>query len=385
MRNFTIEKTDSQCIVIWQYYSSEVFVGFIILAVLTGIVALFSPLSLWGLTLFFIALAVHTRSGKIKNVLDADGFTSTYTNHIRKREKRFDLADIRLFEKQIRYSHGKLSSGQYTYLLRVVCLNDRSSESFGLPSKEYLEEELDDLCDQLNIFLGTLKAEVAGIPANWEVPEPIVFALDSSPQQIEPPPKSKWHYLADFNSVGFQKRGENKIQDFIKSLIVAIFVNGIVLFFALLLFGLLHDEQPMKGETLWGMLICLSPFILYGLIKIGAVLYHFFEWFRITTWMFAYGEAEFRTVRFGWQRTLHYKLTNWDSLVVCLPEDEKVSPVLIAAGNPETIREFYDACDLWQLAFLDSAGEALMSIDSLSKPEALWMVDVVLREQQAIR
>jgi hypothetical protein len=101
--------------------------------------------------------------------------------------------------------------------------------------------------------------------------------------------------------------------------------------------------------------------------------------------MFAYSDVEFCTVRFSWRWTVHYKLTGWDSLVVRLPEDEKVSPVLIAAGNPDVIREFYDTYGLWQLVFLNAVGEKLMSIDELFKPEALWMADVVLREQRAIR
>jgi hypothetical protein len=100
--------------------------------------------------------------------------------------------------------------------------------------------------------------------------------------------------------------------------------------------------------------------------------------------MFAQNEAEFRSARFGSLRTEYYNLTAWNSLVVRLPDDEKVKPELIAGGNPVVIRDFYNACERWQLAFLNAAGEQLLAIENLSKPEALWMADVVLREQRMI-
>jgi len=110
MSTFKIEQTDSQCVATWRYHDSSVFIGFILLAVLTIVVTLLTHLLLWGLVVFFVALAVHTWSGKTKIVLNADGITSAYTNLIRKREERIAHINIRCFKKQIRYNHGKLSS-----------------------------------------------------------------------------------------------------------------------------------------------------------------------------------------------------------------------------------------------------------------------------------
>jgi len=141
----------------------------------------------------------------------------------------------------------------------------------------------------------------------------------------------------------------------------------------------------MDRTKWWVVLIFLSPLILYGLFKIGVVVYYVLEWFRVTTWMFGQSEAEFRSARFGSLHTEHYNLIDWHSLVVRLPADEKIKPELIADGNPDVIREFYNACERWQLAFLNAAGEQLLAIENLSKPEALWMADVVLREQRTIR
>ena len=108
------------------------------------------------------------------------------------------------------------------------------------------------------------------------------------------------------------------------------------------------------------------------------------EFFRTTTWTFAHGEATFRTVHFGFTRTANYNLTDWNSLVVRLPEDEKVKPELIVEGNYVTVREFYDGRDIWQVVLLDKNEASIATIEGLYKPEALWMVDVLLQEQRAI-
>ena len=88
MPTFNIEQTDSQCAVTWRYHDSSAFTGFILLAVVTIVVTLLTHLPLWGLALFFVALAIHTWTGKTKIVLNADGITSPYTNLIRKRKPR---------------------------------------------------------------------------------------------------------------------------------------------------------------------------------------------------------------------------------------------------------------------------------------------------------
>jgi len=149
MRTFNIEKNETQCVVTWRHYNSDVFVGFFILAVLAFGIAWFTQLPLWGLTILFLVLAVHIWSGKTKIVLGTDGFHSTYTNLIRKREQWFDLADIRHFEKRM------VSFRTDTYSLRVDWEGGKAT--FHLPPK-VLPSDLDDLCEQLNDFLEMLKA-----------------------------------------------------------------------------------------------------------------------------------------------------------------------------------------------------------------------------------
>jgi len=378
MRPFKIEKTETQYIVTWQYYSLAVFfVLFIVLAGLTvgGIffahwafvqrefLAIPFALAIWGFMLLILASIVHSLFGKTEFILDENGFNITYTCLIHKHEKKFDIAIIRHFEKYIRRSR----RGQPSYWFRVVCHDDHSSKTLGCSATN---EELDDLCAQLNIFLGTLKAEAAGVPVNWELPEPIGFYLDSPVQHLEPPLESRWHYQTEFNDIGFQKRGEDTIGHVIGSSIFPIIFNSILAITAFL-------RGEMSGEMVF--------FVFVGLCCFITPLNYFLELFRITNWTFVHGAARFRTVRLVWVRSANYELTDWHSLVVRLPADEKVKPELIADGNPDAIRDFYNGCERWQLAFLNAAGEQLLAIENVSKPEALWMADVVLREQRMIR
>ena len=390
MPTFHIEKTDSQYVVSWRYFTRRSFVVlFAVLAAFTIFEVFFLHLAfiqqeptaiylvlgfgfLW-IIIFFVLL--NALFGESKIVLDIEGLETSYTCLWYKRNKRRELADVRRFETII-----IRQKGGATHRLRIVC--QKKNVEFNFP--EQLSKELgilrDQISDQLNIILGTLKAEVAGVPAEWELPEPILFELNEPPQHLEPPPRTRLQYQSDFNGVGFTKRGEDRVGDIIRSLIPAVFVNGVVAFI------LIHpfvNAQP--GNAPRGMLIILIPLIIYGLGKVVAVVNHFVEWCRITTLLFAHSEVEFRTQIFGFGWSANHNLTGWDSLLVCLPADEKVKPELIAEGNPDAIRDFYDACNLWQVAFLDANEEQLLAIENLSKPEAMWMANVLLREQRVVR
>jgi hypothetical protein len=212
-----------------------------------------------------------------------------------------------------------------------------------------------------------------------------VFALDTPPQHLDPPPKSQWLYQTDFDGIGFRCSGKGKIGNLLNALVMAVFWNGIVLWFELGLFGVIPPiKHPVEGIAWWIVFSFLIPFILMGLVLIGFVLLSFLDLFRRTSWTFTRGRAEFRTVLFGWAWTEYHELTGWTSLVVGLPKDEEIKPELIAKGN-NAIREHYDNGNRWQLVFRNSAEEELLAIENLSKPEALWMADVLLWEQRVIR
>jgi len=191
MQTFKIEKNDTQCVVTWRHFDLTVILLFIIFAGLTVIAAFFVygvfvrhafgaiPIALlfWGLWLFLLALIFDNLYGETTFVLDENGLDIIYTCLLFQNEKRIALDEIVCFEKEMSYHHKDRRKRRPTYLLRVACREDnirksfrlhtRKSKSFGLPSKEKflslptfgkeLEEEIDDLCEQLNAFLETLK------------------------------------------------------------------------------------------------------------------------------------------------------------------------------------------------------------------------------------
>ena len=122
------------------------------------------------------------------------------------------------------------------------------------------------------------------------------------------------------------------------------------------------------------------------IVFLALSLYKLIEFFfRKTSWTFARGEARFRTVLLLRARTAHHELTGWSSLAAQVIEAERnYAQELELDCDPKKVRNYYNGESLWQLVFLNAVGEQLVAIDKLSKPEALWMADVLIREQRAI-
>jgi len=371
MQTFKIEKTDSQCVVTYCHFSYVALVIFsasllFLLACLGG--AIFHDWQLWLMflvslfpTAIFFAVFMGLWCWKARLVLDETGLELLRTCFSIEDKKRFSLAEIRLFKLEI--YHG--TRGRQTYRLRVV--GQRNNTDFQIPGSA---SEIENLCDKLNAFLRKLKT--ADIPEELRnIPEPIAFGLDSPPQHLEPPPASRWNWQTNFDGFVFQKRGEDTIGDIIGSSIFPVIFIGVM---AVIAFT--QEEKP------WVPIL----FVVVGLYLVVTPLYYFLELFRITTWTFVLGEARFRTIRLVWARTATHELGSWNSLVVRVPEAQRnLTKELELDCDPEKIRDYYDGEARWKVAFLDANGEPLMAIEGLSKPEALWMADVILREQRAIR
>jgi hypothetical protein len=152
----------------------------------------------WGLWLLILVGIVHVMDGKTVFVLNKEGLHTAYTCHKYKRERQWNLARIRRFAKK---AH-RTKRGYY-YSPRVVC---QKGNYAGFSTTLATEKEVDDLCDYLNVFLGTLKAKENGVPVQCELPDAVTFAYNAPPQHIEPPPKCRWHFQTNFDNIGFQKR-----------------------------------------------------------------------------------------------------------------------------------------------------------------------------------
>ena len=153
----------------------------------------------------------------------------------------------------------------------------------------------------------------------------------------------------------------------------------------LLLLGTLGSEPQPKGGQWWLLFFFLIPFVAIGLLLIFTVLNSFLEIFRTTTWTFSYDMATFRTARLGLGQTENYDLSDWNSLAVHIFENEENDSDTQRFFVDDDMQQIFEECAFWQLAFLNAAGETLVSIDELYKSEALWMADIVLRERRSIR
>ena len=300
-------------------------------------------------------------AGKGHLVLHENGLESLWAGLLGNQEDRVRLADVRWFEKMSRHRR----KGSDTYYLRVVCQGkniDLFSPTGG--------KELDDLCANLNAFL--VKLKTAGWETPWDgIPEPIVLEIHSAPQRLEPPPKCRWHYQSEFDGFSFHKRGGGT-----KGEIFVYFFFAIVSGFMGVIFAFLGGD-----------LAFIAPFLaLLVLFFVAMALYKLIEFFfRKTSWTFARGEARFRTVLLAWARTSDYELTGWNSLAAQIFEAERnYVQELKLDCDPEKVRNYYDGESRWQLVFLNAAREPLAAIEKLFKPEALWIADVMLREQRAI-
>ena len=385
MQTFKIEQTDSQCVVTWRNFNvGAVYILFFFLSCWTGlcllsvtavfvedILLIFFALPCCGLWIVIFAKFVSELFGKRKLVLDETGVKSTYNCLFIKDEKWIDLDDICRFKV--------LGKVKWLSQIRVVCRENDIDYSVTSSTKE-----LGNACRLLNVFLKKLRGTpTTEVSAKWDA----VFDLHSSHQFIDPPPKSRWSYKMDFNGFGFRFHGLGRIMAIItlfRLFSMTVVYNGVVWIGMLQMLGVL--DPPLKGELpkggSWWIILFFGmiPFVFFGFGLVILTMNMFIDLFRTTTWTFSYNTATFRTARLGLGRTEIVELTGWKSLVVRVPDE----------GESETeidddLRQTYEDGEFWQLAFLNAAGESLMSIDDLRKSEALWMADVVLRERRTIQ
>ena len=162
MQTFKIEKTDIQCVVTWRYFTiCGLLFMFVWLAIWTvccvamieivsehDIGILLIALFFWFFWMLAVATLINMLFGKTRLVLDETGLASLWTCLFFKRKKRIDLTDINRFE-------GIDEGGDCWYRFRVVC-REKNAVYSCVPSISS-EKEIENLCNQLNALLETLK------------------------------------------------------------------------------------------------------------------------------------------------------------------------------------------------------------------------------------
>jgi len=118
-----------------------------------GIAEFLFALLIGGMSFWVLVLVIDGLFGKTRLVLNENGLESTWTCLSLKRKKQIDLTKIRRFEKIIHY--GKW--GRWHCQFRVLC--NGLNTNFIAPAGRLTSasKELDDVCEQLNAFLKTLK------------------------------------------------------------------------------------------------------------------------------------------------------------------------------------------------------------------------------------
>ena len=171
MRTFKIEKTDTQCVVTWWYFSGAAVFLFVFFAFQTVVIGLatwelfvkpsifwfFFMLPFWAVWCVVLAVFTDAPFGKTRLVLHKNGLEIRWTWFFIKRKKRYDLANVRSFRREVNRAiasaHGLPLYGYTSYSLRIV--RQVGEISFRVPSGK---EELKKLCSQLNAFLNKLKS-----------------------------------------------------------------------------------------------------------------------------------------------------------------------------------------------------------------------------------
>jgi len=111
----------------------------------------------WGGWFLALGKIVNAFFGNTRFVLDKNGLETTWTCLSFKQEKRISIGKICRFDchRKVMGLHGK--AARWHRWLYVVC--DNNKVSFLTPAGFLTQssKELDDLCNQLNAFLKTLK------------------------------------------------------------------------------------------------------------------------------------------------------------------------------------------------------------------------------------
>ena len=176
MRTFKIEKTDTQCVVTWRHYPTFLVFKWSMFLVLWSFLCIFpldmmlnedvlhgilSALIVWGFWFYALGLIINAFFGETRFVLNENGLESTWTCLSLKQEKQIALCEIRCFDKYGVFGktvfYGK--AARWHRPLYVVCNDRRVSFRTTNGFLTVSGKELDDLCDQLNAFLETLKAQ----------------------------------------------------------------------------------------------------------------------------------------------------------------------------------------------------------------------------------
>lgn len=189
-------------------------------------------------------------------------------------------------------------------------------------------------------------------------------------EAVEPPSDSAWQREDSFDWFAFRQRGKLSWGVLGGLLFINAFWNGIVSVFVMALFS--RDMGRPQGAEWWGLFFFLIPFEVIGLVMLVGLVGVLVEPLRVTSWRFTRQTIEHRVKRLGIGPTRTY----WVDPLRRIELD-----TLGGAGRGTKRRLRTGASGRCRLVFIDQNNTELVSIDGLTRGEARWMGDAILRER----
>lgn len=191
---------------------------------------------------------------------------------------------------------------------------------------------------------------------------------------VEPPSDNSWKLIEDYDSISFVQRGKLQLSAVMGALFIALFWNGIVSVFVMVLLGVAPGGPARFSGEWWGLFLFLIPFEAIGLLILCGFLLTILEPIRRTMWRFEQYEIRYY---YGWLGIGYRR--RYDNTAVAevnLDQDD-------ANAKNSTVPQqkmLPAAMGNSRLRFVDDQNTEIVSISGLTEGEALWIRDNLRRQ-----
>ena len=209
--------------------------------------------------------------------------------------------------------------------------------------------------------------------------QPVRFSRESKPRYFSLPRGSHWSVEADFTSLRFRRRGAFYPRQFFP---IVLFTAAVTAFYVFMLLTLC-DVLPGAPEDMpgWQRAIPLVAIGAFELLFFYGIISQIFTAVHTLHWEFSQGQVRYFDRYFGFvYRNTTTKIDNWTDLEVRLLDDDW------SMEEYEALRQNHMLSELsWAVVLLNGASSEILLMNSQwDKKEALWVADVLLREQSCV-
>ncbi len=282
-------------------------------------------------------------------------------------------------------------SGAEVWGIEMYTLGKSLQFAEGLPDQErlWLEWQLDDLLDNLRgpdekpaLASGEDESfvEEGMDEENFEDIEDVVV-LELGKQPRKQPSDCRWQRVNDFDSIQLFRQGRLGCGTVLSLLFVNAFWNGMVSVFVLALYGFGDVEGIPEGIGWWGMFVFLIPFELIGLGMFIGLLAAVTAPLQRTAWQLGRNFIERRSSLLGLGPRKMFHVDSLRRIEVRYDFDQ--------GGLLKSLKSMFNtqnqsiAGNTMAIVLIDNDNIEVCTIGGLTKGEAFWIGDVILREREA--